>query len=58
MNSIERTVGRRLAQWVGAVRRRAVPVVVGMLIATVAIVYCVVGHLGIRGDTDVSDRAA
>jgi len=52
VNSIEQTVGRWLAQWVDAVRRHAVGVTVGMLLATLAIIYYVVGHLGIRGDTE------
>lgn len=52
MNSIEQAIGRWLARWVGAVQRNAVSVTVGMLIATLAIVYYVVGHLGIRGDTE------
>jgi len=52
VNSIEQTIGRWLAQWVGAVQRHAVGVTVGMLLATVAIVCYVVGHLGIRGDTE------
>ena len=52
MNSIEQAIGRWLAQWVGAVQRNAVPVTVGMLLATLAIIYYVVGHLGIHGDTE------
>lgn len=52
MNSIEQALGRWLAQWVGAVARNAVWVSVGMSLATVTIIYYVVGHLGIRGDTE------
>ena len=52
MNSIEQAIGRWLAQWVGAVQRNAVSVTVGMSLATLAIIYYVVGHLGIHGDTE------
>ena len=52
MNSIEQAIGRWLERWVGAVQRNAVWVTVGMLLATLAIIYYVVGHLGIRGDTE------
>ena len=52
VNSIEQTIGRLLAQWVGVVQRNAVSVTVGMLLATLVIIYYVVGHLGIRGDTE------
>ncbi len=52
MNSIEQTIGRWLAQWVDAVQRNAVSVTVGMSLATLAIIYYVVGHLGIHGDTE------
>ena len=52
MNSIEQAIGRWLAQWVGAVQRNAVSVTVGMSLATIAIIYYVVGHLGIHGDTE------
>jgi hypothetical protein len=52
VNSIEQTIGRLLAQWVGAVQRNAVLVTVGMSLATLVIIYYVVGHLGIRGDTE------
>ncbi len=52
MNSIEQAIGRWLAQWVGAVQRNAVCVTVGMLLATLAIIYYVGGHLGIHGDTE------
>lgn len=50
--SIEGPVGRVLAVWVDGARRRAVWVTVSMLLATVAIAYFVVGHLGIQGDTE------
>jgi hopanoid biosynthesis associated RND transporter like protein HpnN len=52
VNSIEHAIGRWLARWVDAVQRNAVSVTVGMLLATLAIIYFVVGHLGIRGDTE------
>jgi len=52
VNSIEQAIGRWLAQWVGTVQRNAVWVTVGMSLATLAIIYYVVGHLGIRGDTE------
>jgi hopanoid biosynthesis associated RND transporter like protein HpnN len=52
VSSIEQAIGRWLAQWVDAVRRKAVWVTVGMLLATLALIYYVVGHLGIRGDTE------
>jgi hopanoid biosynthesis associated RND transporter like protein HpnN len=52
VNSIEQAIGRWLAQWVGAVQRHAVSATVGMLLATLAIIYYVVGHLGIHGDTE------
>ncbi len=52
MNSIEQAIGRWLARWVGAVQRNAVKVTAGMLLATLAILYYVVGNLGIHGDTE------
>ena len=52
MNSIEQAIGRWLAQWAGTVQRNAVSVTVIMSFATLAIIYYVVGHLGIRGDTE------
>jgi len=52
VNSIEQAIGRWLAKWVGAVQRSAVWVTVGMSLATLAIIYYVVGHLGIHGDTE------
>ncbi len=52
MNSIEQAIGRWLALWVGAVQRNAAGVTAGMLFATLAILYYVVGHLGIHGDTE------
>jgi len=52
VNSIEHAIGRWLAQWVGVVQRNAVWVTAGMSLATLAIIYYVVGHLGIRGDTE------
>ena len=52
MNSIEQAIGRWLARWVGAVQRNAVKVTAGMSLATLAILYYVVGNLGIHGDTE------
>ena len=52
MNSIEHAIGRWLARWVGAVQRNAVKVTAGMSLATLAILYYVVGNLGIHGDTE------
>ncbi len=51
MNSIEATIGRLLARWVAAVHRHAVWVTVAMVLVTVALVFYVVGGLGIQGDT-------
>ena len=52
MNSIEATIGRLLARWVAAVHRHAVWVTVAMVLVTVALVFYVVGGLGIQGDTE------
>jgi len=52
VNSIEQAIGRWLARWVGAVESHAVAVTVCMLVATLAIAFYVVGHLGIHGDTE------
>ncbi|HXV36742.1 MAG TPA: hypothetical protein VEC18_06325, partial [Myxococcota bacterium] len=52
MNSIERAISRWLAAWVSAVCRRAIAVLAAILLATLAIAAGVVGHLGIRGDTE------
>ena len=52
MNSIEQTIGRWLAQWVGGVQKNAVSITIGMSLATLVIIYYVVGHLGIHGDTE------
>lgn len=50
--TVEDRIGEGLAVWVDAVRRRAVWTTVGMLFASVGILFYVVGHLGIRGDTE------
>jgi hopanoid biosynthesis associated RND transporter like protein HpnN len=52
VSSIEQVIGQRLTQWVDAVQKNAVLTVVVMALATVAIIYYVVGHLGIHGDTE------
>ena len=52
MNSIEQIIGRWLTQWVGAVQRHAVLATVSMALVTVAVIYYVVGHLGVHGDTE------
>jgi len=52
VNSIEQAIGRWLSQWVDAVRKNAVWVTLGMSLTTLAIIYFVVGHLGIHGDTE------
>ncbi|MCH7644017.1 MAG: MMPL family transporter [Myxococcales bacterium] len=52
MNSIEQTIGRWLAQWVGGVQKSAVSITIGMSLATLVIIYYVVSHLGIHGDTE------
>ena len=52
MNSIEQTIGRWLAQWVGLVQKNAVSITIGMSLATLVIIYYVVSHLGIHGDTE------
>jgi hopanoid biosynthesis associated RND transporter like protein HpnN len=52
VNSIEQAIGRWLARWVGVVQRNAVKVTAGMSLATLVILYYVVGNLGIHGDTE------
>jgi len=50
--SIEDAIGRGLAAWVDAMCRYAIWVTVGMLLLTLCIVFFIVGHLGIHGDTE------
>jgi hopanoid biosynthesis associated RND transporter like protein HpnN len=49
---LEDNIGRVLARWVDAVRRRALLVLVGMLAATAVIGAYAASHLEIRGDTE------
>ena len=52
MTTIESIISRWLVRWVSAVQRRAVWVVLGILLVTVGFAYYIAGNLGIRGDTD------
>jgi hopanoid biosynthesis associated RND transporter like protein HpnN len=49
---IEETIGRGIAWWVDGVRRHAVWVVIGMLLATAFILRYASGNLGIQGATE------
>jgi hopanoid biosynthesis associated RND transporter like protein HpnN len=53
VNSIEQTIGRWLARWVGGVQKSPVSITIGMSLATLVIIYYVVSHLGIHGDTEL-----
>lgn len=51
-NRFDGELGRALAAWVDAVRRRPWTVIGTMLLATAAIGVYALGHLGIKGDTE------